>query len=88
MIAGAGAGSGVGAGAGAGAGTGAGAGINGVATEQMTPTSSVDTEETRILEEPEKGVEGDVEASDEDRHQQQQQRQQQQQQQQLPKTSH
>lgn len=49
---------------------GAGAGT-GVGVEQITPTSSVDTEEgnPQHLEEGEKGVEGDVEASDDDRHQ-------------------
>ncbi|XP_011865583.1 PREDICTED: rho GTPase-activating protein 100F isoform X2 [Vollenhovia emeryi] len=43
----------------------------GVGVEQMTPTSSVDTEEgnPQHPEEGEKGVEGDVEASDDDRHQ-------------------
>ncbi|XP_031370864.1 rho GTPase-activating protein 100F [Apis dorsata] len=43
----------------------------GPGTEQITPTSSVDTEEGNIphLEEGEKGVEGDIEASDDDRHQ-------------------
>ncbi|XP_076651840.1 rho GTPase activating protein at 100F isoform X1 [Halictus rubicundus] len=53
-------------------------GNNGVApdaagpgTEQITPTSSVDTEEgnTPHPEEGERGVEGDAEASDDDRHQ-------------------
>lgn len=47
-------------------------GINaGTGIEQVTPTSSVDTEEgnPQHLEEGEKGVEGDVEASDDDRHQ-------------------
>lgn len=49
---------------------GVGAGT-GVGIEQVTPTSSVDTEEgnPQHLEEGEKGVEGDVEASDDDRHQ-------------------
>ncbi|TGZ36946.1 Uncharacterized protein DBV15_10247 [Temnothorax longispinosus] len=49
---------------------GAGAGT-GVGVEQVTPTSSVDTEEgnPQHPEEGEKGVEGDVEASDDDRHQ-------------------
>lgn len=44
---------------------------SGPGTEQITPTSSVDTEEGNIphLEEGEKGVEGDIEASDDDRHQ-------------------
>lgn len=39
-----------------------------ITCEQITPTSSVDTEEGNIrqLEEGEKGVEGDVEASDDD----------------------
>ncbi|CAL1682157.1 unnamed protein product [Lasius platythorax] len=48
-------------------GVGVGAGV-----EQITPTSSVDTEEgnPNHPEEGEKGVEGDVEASDDDRHQQ------------------
>ncbi|XP_017791142.1 PREDICTED: rho GTPase-activating protein 100F [Habropoda laboriosa] len=43
----------------------------GPGTEQITPTSSVDTEEgnTPHPEEGEKGVEGDAEASDDDRHQ-------------------
>jgi len=47
-------------------GTGAGVGV-----EQVTPTSSVDTEEgnPQHPEEGEKGVEGDIEASDDDRHQ-------------------
>lgn len=47
-------------------GVGVGAGV-----EQVTPTSSVDTEEgnPHHPEEGEKGVEGDVEASDDDRHQ-------------------
>ncbi|XP_029660769.1 rho GTPase-activating protein 100F [Formica exsecta] len=51
---------------GVGVGAGAGAGV-----EQITPTSSVDTEEgnPHHPEEGEKGVEGDVEASDDDRHQ-------------------
>ncbi|XP_060829988.1 rho GTPase-activating protein 100F isoform X3 [Bombus pascuorum] len=42
----------------------------GPGTEQITPTSSVDTEEgnTPHPEEGEKGVEGDAEASDDDRH--------------------
>ncbi|XP_036148201.1 rho GTPase-activating protein 100F isoform X3 [Monomorium pharaonis] len=50
--------------------SGVGAGT-GVGIEQITPTSSVDTEEgnPQHLEEGEKGVEGDVEASDDDRHQ-------------------
>lgn len=53
---------------------GIGIGINtgtGVGVEQVTPTSSVDTEEgnPQHPEEGEKGVEGDVEASDDDRHQ-------------------
>ena len=49
-------------------GVGAGAGVG---VEQVTPTSSVDTEEgnPQHPEEGEKGVEGDVEASDDDRHQ-------------------
>lgn len=49
-----------------GVGAGAGGGV-----EQVTPTSSVDTEEgnPQHPEEGEKGVEGDVEASDDDRHQ-------------------
>ncbi|XP_071555180.1 rho GTPase-activating protein 100F isoform X4 [Temnothorax nylanderi] len=49
---------------------GAGAGT-GVGVEQVTPTSSVDTEEgnPQHPEEGEKGVEGDVEASDDDRYQ-------------------
>lgn len=49
---------------------GVGAGT-GVGVEQVTPTSSVDTEEgnPQHPEEGEKGVEGDVEASDDDRHQ-------------------
>jgi len=43
----------------------------GTGIEQVTPTSSVDTEEgnPQHPEEGEKGVEGDVEASDDDRHQ-------------------
>lgn len=42
----------------------------GPGTEQITPTSSVDTEEGNPAhEEGEKGVEGDAEASDDDRHQ-------------------
>ncbi|CAK9826858.1 Rho GTPase-activating protein 100F, partial [Anthophora retusa] len=43
----------------------------GPGTEQITPTSSVDTEEgnTPHPEEGERGVEGDAEASDDDRHQ-------------------
>ncbi|XP_046145306.1 rho GTPase-activating protein 100F isoform X2 [Osmia bicornis bicornis] len=43
----------------------------GPGTEQITPSSSVDTEEgnTPHQEEGEKGVEGDAEASDDDRHQ-------------------
>ncbi|XP_076235895.1 rho GTPase activating protein at 100F isoform X2 [Calliopsis andreniformis] len=43
----------------------------GPGTEQITPTSSVDTEEgnTPQPEEGERGVEGDAEASDDDRHQ-------------------
>lgn len=43
----------------------------GAGVEQVTPTSSVDTEEgnPHHPEEGEKGVEGDVEASDDDRHQ-------------------
>lgn len=51
--------------------TAAGIGIVGNAVEQVTPTSSVDTEEGNLQhpEEGEKGVEGDVEASDDDRHQ-------------------
>jgi len=51
---------------GIGVGVGAGTGV-----EQVTPTSSVDTEEgnPQHPEEGEKGVEGDVEASDDDRHQ-------------------
>ncbi|XP_018303702.1 rho GTPase-activating protein 100F [Mycetomoellerius zeteki] len=51
-----------------GIGVGAGAGVG---VEQVTPTSSVDTEEgnPQHPEEGEKGVEGDVEASDDDRHQ-------------------
>lgn len=51
---------------GIGVGVGAGTGV-----EQITPTSSVDTEEgnPQHPEEGEKGVEGDVEASDDDRHQ-------------------
>lgn len=55
---------GIGVGVGVGAGTGVG-------VEQVTPTSSVDTEEgnSQHPEEGEKGVEGDVEASDDDRHQ-------------------
>ncbi|KAK2582799.1 hypothetical protein KPH14_005059 [Odynerus spinipes] len=54
-----------------------GAFIGGAATEQVTPTSSLDTEEGNPshIEEGEKGVEGDAEASDDDRHQ-------------VPKTSH
>ncbi|XP_025158814.1 rho GTPase-activating protein 100F isoform X5 [Harpegnathos saltator] len=49
-----------------------GIGVGGSAgVEQVTPTSSVDTEEgnPQHPEEGEKGVEGDVEASDDDRHQ-------------------
>lgn len=55
-------------GIGIGVGIGAGAGVG---VEQVTPTSSVDTEEgnPQHPEEGEKGVEGDVEASDDDRHQ-------------------
>jgi len=52
--------------------SGIGVGIGaGVGVEQVTPTSSVDTEEgnPQHPEEGEKGVEGDVEASDDDRHQ-------------------
>ncbi|XP_076757064.1 rho GTPase activating protein at 100F isoform X6 [Xylocopa sonorina] len=50
---------------------GATASSTGPGTEQITPTSSVDTEEgnTQHPEEGEKGVEGDAEASDDDRHQ-------------------
>lgn len=50
---------------------GATANSTGPGTEQITPTSSVDTEEgnTPHPEEGEKGVEGDAEASDDDRHQ-------------------
>ncbi|XP_076684508.1 rho GTPase-activating protein 100F-like isoform X3 [Andrena cerasifolii] len=50
---------------------GATADSTGPATEQITPTSSVDTEEgnTPQPEEGERGVEGDAEASDDDRHQ-------------------
>ncbi|XP_015433562.1 PREDICTED: rho GTPase-activating protein 100F [Dufourea novaeangliae] len=50
---------------------GATADTTGPGTEQITPTSSVDTEEgnTPHLEEGERGVEGDAEASDDDRHQ-------------------
>ncbi|KAI4478384.1 hypothetical protein M0804_012038 [Polistes exclamans] len=44
----------------------------GPANEQITSTSSLDTEEGHIGEEPEKDVEGDVEASDDDRQHQQQ----------------
>ncbi|XP_014613439.1 PREDICTED: rho GTPase-activating protein 100F isoform X2 [Polistes canadensis] len=44
----------------------------GPANEQITPASSLDTEEGHIGEEPEKDVEGDVEASDDDRQHQQQ----------------
>ncbi|XP_068985873.1 rho GTPase-activating protein 100F isoform X5 [Bombus flavifrons] len=49
---------------------GATANSTGPGTEQITPTSSVDTEEgnTPHPEEGEKGVEGDAEASDDDRH--------------------
>lgn len=47
-----------------------GVGVAAGQIEQMTPTSSVDTEEgnPQHPEEGEKGVEGDVEASDDDRH--------------------
>ncbi|XP_017893105.1 rho GTPase-activating protein 100F isoform X4 [Ceratina calcarata] len=46
------------------------AGSTGPGTEQITPTSSVDTEEGNPThEEGEKGVEGDAEGSDDDRHQ-------------------
>lgn len=43
----------------------------GPGTEQITPSSSVDTEEgnTPHQEEGEKGVKGDAETSDDDRHQ-------------------
>lgn len=44
--------------------------VAGSVIEQVTPTSSVDTEESNVhAEEGERDVEGDAEASDDDRHQ-------------------